>query len=220
MYYQNNEDEKIDIEQHNEDIVRGYPSYKFRQALVDNRYFWSVDGLHYFFLMDDTNYDTGESMQSVAAVVKMNCIPISYLSQRAVEKHTVHIQYICIRNDWRNLGILGAMSKLIQEQVDEHNIFIHFHSRPYHVELPQVVDPDSAMDWAENHEGKHTASYKKDKEDAKKMRQAYRRLGYCYFDGYGIGFRNRVWKDYCLGYAGANIGDESVARYVDNHLRC
>lgn len=208
MYHQNNTDCQT------EDIRTTYPSWKMLDSLVQERKLWSVDGLHYFLLMD-----TGKD-QEVAACVAVNSIGNTYLPREITEKYTVHIQYVCTRNDWRNCGFLGVVMQYFIEAAEEYGVFLHLHARPFNIELPKISHPDEIEKWLEEDGGRHTASLKKDKANAKIMKKVYLGMGFCNYDGVGVRFGNRYWKKMCCGYRSSRIENPILNRYLDQHLHC
>ena len=192
-----------------------YPSFKMLDSLVQTRRMWTHDGQHFFLLMD-----TGGGDQEVAACVKLDVIGISYLPQKVVEKNTIHIRWVCTRNDWRQCGMLSVVMKFLIDAAEEYGVFLHLHSRPFDLELPQLSNQDQAIEWLENSYGSHNPSLKKDKANAKLLKKKYIEMGFCRFDGVGLSFGNRYWKRMCLGYRSSKIDDLLLNRYLDCHLNC
>lgn len=208
-YHLNNTDQTDD------DLRLQYPSYKMLDSLVQSRRLWSTDGQHFFLLMN-----TGDGTQEVAACVCVNSIPNSYLPIEITEKHTVHIQYVCTRNDWRNCGFLGVVMQYLIEAAEEYGVFLHLHARPFEIELPQISNPEDLEKWVEQDLGTHNPSLKKDKQNAKLMKRVYLGMGFCRYDGVGVRFGNRYWKKMCCGFRSSKITNPILNRYLDQHLHC
>lgn len=197
-----------------EDLRKQYPSWKMMNSLVQSRKLWSVDGKHYFLLMN--TYDG----QEVASCVCLDVIGNTYLPKEIVEKYTVHVSWVCTRNEWRNCGMLSVVMQYLIEAAEENGVFLHLHARPFDIELPKLANPDDVEKWTDENYGTHNPSLKRDKENSKIMKRKYLGMGFCRYDGAGLRFQNRYWRKMCCGYRSSRIENPLLSKFLDSHLYC
>jgi hypothetical protein len=214
MYYVNTPGQTQQEKEDNEEERKDYPTSRMLESLVYQRKLWTCDWRHFFLLMD--TYDG----QEVAGCVCLDIIGNSHLPIEVVEKNTLHVRWVCTRNDWRQCGFLSVIMQYLIEGAEEFGLFLHLHARPFEIDLPKLANKEEVEKWIEEDKGKHNPSLKNDKQNAKIMKKKYRAMGFCSYDGVGIRFSNRWWRTMCCGYRSSRIENRLLNRYLDSHLHC
>jgi hypothetical protein len=65
----------------------------------------------------------------------------------------------------------------------------------------------------------HVVGLKKDMERSRKLHKKYVEYGFRRFDGAGVRFQNRRWKDMCFGYIGERCKSDELVCFAERHLR-
>lgn len=226
MYYLNHEDEYSDgyVEYQEDKIlekIKTYPAYHFLEGLINTGMFWTPDNTHYFLMQETWVDDTYKNKSVAYACVKFGPCLNTWLDYNEWKKTTVHIDFLCIHNEWRGLGTLSVLSRYLQECAEDAGVFIYGHARPFGINLPMLKNQNEAADWINTiQEENEYVGLKQEKKDAWKLYQKYKELGFCNYDGVGIDFENRWWRKTCFGYRSAKLNSNIVGDFLDLHLNC
>lgn len=201
--------------------IKEYPSYHFLDYLFKKELLWTYDQQHYFLLHEIWGDGPADRMRVCSACVKFGASFNTWIDFAEWKKQVVHIDWLCTMSEWRGIGTLQVLSKILQEAAEETGVFLFGHARPFQITLPQLTDQKAVEDWISRpEEEKKFVGLKKEKEAAKKLYQKYREYGFCNFDGIGIDFNNRWWRNTCFGYRSTKMEKSVVSDFLDLHLKC
>lgn len=212
-----NEPEKLDAEY---ELCKHWPSIRFREHLLKDKLFWTHNWQDFYLLQEMFDYEAGEYINHVTAALRVEYTPNTYLDTEIVKQHVVHLNYICIRNEWRGVGALRTVCTKLIQAAEDTNVVLVGHARPFYIDLPELTNQDDVKQWERDCTSSHNKSLKQDKINAKKLLPKYLDYGFCKYDGTGVRFGNRWWKRMCFAYKGSNIQDRDINKFYDNHLLC
>ena len=201
--------------------LKTYPVYHFVEYLADMGMFYTPDDQHFFMLYETFNYETIEKERMCSACVKFSVTPNTYIQYDEWKKYVLHIDWLTANTELRGTGTLSVLSHFIQEAAEETGVAVLAHARPFSIDLPRIVNYKEVDAWLDTHtSGPISHSLKKEKKLAKGLYKKYLEYGFCSYDGTGMGFRNRFWKETSFGYRSSKLKESVVSRFLDEHLFC
>ena len=201
--------------------LKTYPVYHFVEYMANMGLFYTPDNLHFFMLQESFNYEKIVRERICTACVKFSTTPNTYIPYSEWKKYVVHIDWLTANSELRGTGTLSVLSKFIQEAAEETGVVVLAHARPFSIELPTMVNHKEVEYWLENHTSSVMShSLKKEKKLAKGLYKKYLEYGFCNYDGTGMGYSNRFWKETSFGYRSSKLKDSEVSRFIDKHLHC